>query len=114
MTGYTGCDRALSEEILPVVLQCVSAEQQEGYVQRIRAFVDDNRERLTQLYGMYGPGGPFADESRCYLTHQPESVVICERLDTVPLRLEGVWNDEIDTEVVLDRFTKLWRFGLGE
>ncbi|MEU9397956.1 hypothetical protein AB0D86_49325 [Streptomyces sp. NPDC048324] len=74
---------------------------------------DTKGERLAQLYGKYGPSAPFADESRCYLTHQPESVVVCERLDTVPMWLEGVWNDEIDAELVLERFTKFWRFGLG-
>jgi hypothetical protein len=38
--------------------------------------------------------------------------VVCERLDTVPMRLDGVWNDEIDAELTLERFTKYWRFGL--
>ncbi|MDX2576661.1 hypothetical protein PV332_14405 [Streptomyces scabiei] len=113
LTGYTGYDRGLSEDILPVVLKAVSAEQQDGYVQRLEAFAEDNRERLAQLYGKYGPGGPFEDQARCYLTHQPESVVVCERLDTVPLWLDGVWNNEIDAELVLERFTKFWRFGLG-
>ncbi|MFC9634347.1 hypothetical protein ACFTY8_35100 [Streptomyces mirabilis] len=105
------CDRLhrlqpLSENILPVVLKAVNAEQQEGYVQRLEPFADNNRERLAQLYGKYGPGAPFADESRCYLTHQPASVVVCERLDTVPMRLEGVWNDEIDAELVLLDFRR--------
>ncbi|MFB8166209.1 hypothetical protein G3I31_07365 [Streptomyces sp. SID9913] len=113
LTGYTGYDRDLSEDILSVVLKAVSAEQQDGYVQRLEAFAEDNRERLAQLYGRYGPGGPFEDEDRCYLTHRPESVVVCERLDTVPLWLDGVWNNEIDAELVLERFTKFWRFGLG-
>ncbi|WP_331765296.1 hypothetical protein OG747_52555 (plasmid) [Streptomyces sp. NBC_01384] len=39
--------------------------------------------------------------------------MVCERLDTVPLWLEGVWNDELDAELTLERFTKYWRFGLG-
>lgn len=63
------------------------------------------------------PASPARDGGRNRerpLTRQPESVVICERLDAVPLWLEGVWNDEIDAELALDRFTKFWRFGLGE
>ncbi len=112
LTGYTGFDRDLSEEILMVVLKSVSAEQQEGYVRQLEAFAEASRERLALLYGKYGPGGKFADESRCYLTHQPASVVVCERLDTVPMWLKAVWNDEIDAELTLDRFTKYWRFGL--
>ncbi|MFF0097177.1 hypothetical protein ACFYSF_45750 [Streptomyces canus] len=109
LTGYTGFDRDLSEEILTVVLKCVSAEQQEGYVGQLEAFADANRGRLGDLYGKYGPGGKFADESRCYLTHQPESLVVCERLDTVPMWLNAVWNDELDAELTLERFTDLWR-----
>ncbi|MFF4733301.1 hypothetical protein ACFY3M_50515 [Streptomyces mirabilis] len=112
LTGYTGYDRDLSEEILPVVLKAVSAEQQDGYVRQLEAFAEANRERLAMLYARYGPGGTSADESHCYLTHQPESVVVCERLDTVPMWLDGVWNDEIDAELMLERFTKYWRFGL--
>ncbi|MFF5188816.1 hypothetical protein ACFY30_34460 [Streptomyces sp. NPDC000345] len=112
LTSYTGFDRALSEEILMVVLKSVSAEQQEGYIRQLEAFIEANRERLGQLYGKYGPGGKFADESRCYLTHQPESIVVCERLDTVPMWLEAVWNRELDAELTLERFTKYWRFGL--
>ena len=112
LTGCSTYDRGLSEEILQVVLKCVSAEEQGGYVRRLEAFAETSRERLVKLYSRYGPGGTFADDRRCYLTHQPESVVICERLDTVPMWLDGVWNEEIDAELVLERFTKYWRFGL--
>ncbi|MFE4757888.1 hypothetical protein ACFRIB_48245 [Streptomyces mirabilis] len=111
LTGYTGYDRDLSEEILPVVLKAVSAEQQDGYVRQLEAFAETNRERLVQLYAQYGPGGRFEDRDLCYLTHQPESVVVCERLDVVPMWLDGVWNDEIDAELTLERFTTYWRFG---
>jgi hypothetical protein len=113
LTGHTGFDRDLSEEILTISLKAVSAEQQEGHVRQLEAFADTHRERLGQLYGKYGQGGKFADGSRCYLAHQPESVVVCERLDTVPMWLEAVWNNELDAELTLDRFTKFWRFGLG-
>ncbi|MFD7379420.1 hypothetical protein [Streptomyces mirabilis] len=112
VAGCTGYDRDLSEEILTVVLRAVSVEQQDGYVRQLEAFAEANRERLVQLYARYGPGGTSADESRCYLTPQPESVVVCERLDTVPMWLDGVWNEEIDAELTLERFTKYWRFGL--
>lgn len=78
VTGCTGYDRDLSEEILAVVLKCVSAEEQDGYVRQLEAFAEAKRERLVKLYSLYGPGGTFADESRCYLTHQPESIVVCE------------------------------------
>ncbi|MFD9286208.1 hypothetical protein ACFWD7_55425 [Streptomyces mirabilis] len=63
LTGYTGYDRDLSEEILTVVLKCVGAEQQDGYVRQLEAFAEANRERLVQLYARYEPGGTSADES---------------------------------------------------
>ena len=112
VTGCTSYDCDLSEEILAVVLKCVSAEEQDGYVRQLEAFAEAKRDRLAKLYSLYGPGGTFADESRCYLTHQPESIVVCERLDTVPLWLDRVWNDEIDAELVVERFTTYWRYGL--
>ncbi|MGW8688014.1 hypothetical protein ACWGNN_44800 [Streptomyces sp. NPDC055817] len=112
LTGHTDYDRAPSDEILTVVLKCVSAEDQDGYVGQLEAFAEAQRKRLARLYALYGPGGQFADESRCYLTHQPESVVVCERLDTVPMWRAAVWNREIDAETTLERFTKYWRFGL--
>ncbi len=37
--------------------------------------------------------------------------MVCEHLDTVPMWLDAVWNDEIDAELTLERFTKYWRFG---
>ncbi|MEU9157811.1 hypothetical protein AB0D59_46605 [Streptomyces sp. NPDC048417] len=112
LTGYTHYDHDLSEEILPVVLKAVGAEQQDGYVSRLETFAADKRERLAQLYALYGPGGRFEARDRCYLTHQPESLVVCERLDAAPLWLASVWNDEIDAELVLDRFTQYWRYGI--
>lgn len=111
LTGYSDFDRDLSREILPVVLKCVSAEERGGYVRQLQAFAETSRERLAKLYAEYGPGGRFEDERRCYLTHQPESVVVCERLNTVPMWLSGVWNEELDAATVLERFTQFWRFG---
>ncbi|MFH8447498.1 hypothetical protein ACH4D3_40695 [Streptomyces sp. NPDC018026] len=89
LTGYAGFDRDLSEEILAVVLKSVS-EEQDDCARQVAAYAEATRERLGQLYGKYGPGGKFADESRCYLTHQPASIVVCERLDTVPMWLTSV------------------------
>ncbi|MFJ4648270.1 hypothetical protein ACIP6Q_32740 [Streptomyces bobili] len=57
LTGYTGFDRDLSQEILVVVLTCVSAEQQQAYVRQLEAFAEAGRERLVQLYGKYGRAG---------------------------------------------------------
>ncbi|MFF1738890.1 hypothetical protein [Streptomyces mirabilis] len=56
LTGHTDFDRDLSLEILPVVLMCLSSDEQDGYVRQLQAFAETNRERLTTPYARYGPG----------------------------------------------------------
>ncbi|MFD7488514.1 hypothetical protein [Streptomyces mirabilis] len=53
LTGYTGYDRDLSEEILTVVLKCVGAEQQDGYVRQLEAFAEANREGCRSFEGIW-------------------------------------------------------------
>ncbi|MGW4784910.1 hypothetical protein [Streptomyces sp. NPDC004230] len=111
LTGNTDYRRAWDpEELLAVVLQTVYAEDQEGYVARLEAYADRNRRRLATLYGAYGPGKPLAELDVTDLAGEPGSVVICERLDTVPLWLEGVWVDDLD-DTTFERFRDLWRYG---
>ncbi|WP_369265198.1 hypothetical protein [Streptomyces sp. R35] len=50
------------------------------------------------------------DGTGCGLTEQPEIIVICERLDTAPLWLQGVRDGELD-DSMLERFAQLWKFG---
>jgi hypothetical protein len=110
LTGRTEYSREASLEILPVVLTAVGAEEQAGYVARLEDFAARNRDRLAELYRKYGPGGDLAALDLSGLTDQPESLVICERLDAGPLWLEGVWEGELE-ESMLERFARLWKFG---
>lgn len=50
LTGTSTYDRDLSEEILHVVLKCVAADDQGGYVRRLEAFAETSRERLVKLF----------------------------------------------------------------
>ncbi|WP_432198414.1 hypothetical protein [Streptomyces sp. bgisy027] len=43
MTGHTGYNRDLSEEILTAVLRCVSAEEQVGCVRQLETFAEAKR-----------------------------------------------------------------------
>jgi hypothetical protein len=88
LTGYTGYSREMSREILSVALLSVSAEDQAGYPQRLEAFAEQNRDRLTPLYRTYGRGGELAELDRSGLAHQPQNVVLCERIDTSRLWLD--------------------------
>ncbi|MFE2693665.1 hypothetical protein [Streptomyces mirabilis] len=112
MTGHTGYSREMSEEILTITLTAVSAEEQHGYIEQLEAFAEQNRERLATLYRKYGPGGQLAEVGRSDLVQQPESIVICERLDTYPMWLQGVWDGELE-ESLLERFIRVWRYGLA-
>lgn len=94
----------MSREILSVALLSVSAEDQAGYPQQLEVFADRNRDRLTALFRTYGPGGKLADLDRSGLSHQPISVVLCERIDTSRPWLEGVWDGELEKSL-LERFS---------
>ncbi|GAA2523371.1 hypothetical protein [Streptomyces longisporus] len=110
LTGRTDYSRDASLETLAVVLTAVAAEDQAGYVAQLEAFAARNRDRLTELYRKYGPGGELARLERSGLVEQPESIVIAERLDAAPMWLQGVWDGEIE-ELTLERFAQLWKFG---
>lgn len=110
LTGRSDYCRETSLEMLPVVLRAVSAEQQAGYVAQLEDFAARNRGRLMELYSKYLPGGALAVLDRSGLTDQPESLVICERLDAAPVWLQGVWEGELE-ESMLERFADLWKFG---
>ncbi len=110
LTGRTDYSREASLEILPVVLTAVAAEDQAGYIAQLEDFATRNRDRLSELYRKYGPGGELAELERSGLTEQPESIVICERLDAAPMWLQGVWEGELE-ESMLERFAQLWQFG---
>lgn len=71
------------------------------------AVATSNHGCLAKQYRKYGPGVKLAKLERSGLTEQPESLVICERLDAAPMRLQGVWDGELE-ELMLERFTQLW------
>ncbi|WP_331757045.1 hypothetical protein OH782_41430 (plasmid) [Streptomyces sp. NBC_01544] len=96
-----------SREILTVALTAVREDERADYVQRLEAFADQHRERLQELLRAYGPGSAPAEHGRYALVGQPESLVICERLESAPLLLNGVWSDELP-EILLDDLAFAW------
>ncbi|MEV5778261.1 hypothetical protein AB0L49_44860 [Streptomyces antimycoticus] len=50
----------------------------------------------------YGPGSAPAEYGRYALVGQPESLVICERLETTPLLLQGLWDGELEDTFLAD------------
>ncbi|MFF1595011.1 hypothetical protein ACFVY0_44225 [Streptomyces sp. NPDC058286] len=73
-----------SREFLDVALRAVKDDEREGYVARLEAFVERHRARLEELLRAYGPGSKPASHGRNALVGQPESLVICERMESNP------------------------------
>lgn len=90
-----------------MALTAVREDERADYVQRLEAFADQHRERLQELLRAYGPGSAPAEHGRYALVGQPESLVICERLESAPLLLNGVWSDELP-EILLDDLAFAW------
>ncbi|WP_331735353.1 hypothetical protein OG590_40295 (plasmid) [Streptomyces goshikiensis] len=96
-----------SDEILTVVLSAVREDERAGYVERLEAFAEQHRARLEELLRAYGPGSRPAEYGRYMLAGQPESLIVCERMETVPFLLRGRWNETLEA-VLLDDLELAW------
>lgn len=90
-----------------MALSAVRGDDRDSYLQRLEAFADRHRERLEELLRAYGPGSVPAEHGRCALVGQPESLVICERLESAPFLLDGMWEDELK-DILLDDLPFAW------
>ncbi|GAA3352425.1 hypothetical protein GCM10017744_001360 [Streptomyces antimycoticus] len=91
-----------SAEILTVALSAVRDEERANYPERLATFADQPRKRLEKMLRAYGPGSAPAEYGRYALVGQPESLVICERLETTPLLLQGLWDGELEDTFLAD------------
>ena len=98
---------AASEEFLSVALSAVREDERAGYVQRLEAFTERFRGRLEELLRAYGPGSAPAAHGRYMLVGQPESLIICERMESAPFLLRGRWKEELE-HVLLDDLEFAW------
>lgn len=96
-----------SEEILTVALSAVSEDERTGYVERLVAFAEQHRVRLEKLVRAYGPGSRPAEFGRYMLVGQPESLIICERMESTPFLLRSRWDKSLE-EVLLDDLEFSW------
>lgn len=74
---------------------------------RLETFAERHRERLQELCARTGPGSRPAKYGRYMLVGQPESLLICERMDVAPFLLRSRW-DETLAEVLLDDLGFAW------
>ncbi|MFJ4873393.1 hypothetical protein [Streptomyces sp. NPDC088757] len=94
-------------DFLDVALSAVRPEERAGYIERLEAFVEEQRARLEELLRVYGPGSAPAAHGRYALVGQPETLVILERMEAVPFLLRGRWEEELET-VFLDDLESAW------
>ncbi|MFD5734614.1 hypothetical protein ACFWIY_17530 [Streptomyces sioyaensis] len=80
-----------------MVLATVRVEEQDGHVRRLEEFAERHLGRLEEILRRYGPGTAPAECGRFALVGQPESLVICERLESAPMSLQGLWDGELET-----------------
>ncbi|MCY0947024.1 hypothetical protein [Streptomyces antarcticus] len=92
---------------LDAALSAVRTEEREGYIERLEAFVEQHRARLEEMLRTHGPGSKPASHGRYALIGQPETLVIVERMETVPFLLRGQWKKEEEI-VFLDDLEFVW------
>ncbi|MEU5430921.1 hypothetical protein AB0H73_35685 [Streptomyces olivoreticuli] len=85
----------------------VRAEERDGYIERLEAFVEQHRTRLEEVLRGWGPGSRPAEYGRYALVGQPETLIILERMETNPFGLRGQWEKELE-DVLLDDLEFVW------
>ncbi|MFD9047845.1 hypothetical protein [Streptomyces zaomyceticus] len=91
-----------SAEILAVALGAVREDERDGYVQRLKEFTERHRERLERMLAAYGPGSAPAAHGRYALVGLPESLIICERMETMPFLLRSRWEGALEGSLLDD------------
>lgn len=85
----------LSLEVLRIIESALPDDVTE-YAEKLKRFVDTNREKLVQLLAEYGIYSDFASQYAYWLFSQPEALVLFERISSAPQALaESVFGSEI-------------------
>lgn len=76
----------------------------------VRKRVTGHQKRLNteaEVHSAYGPGSAPAAHGRYALVGQPETLVVCERMETARLLLYGLWEGELE-DTLLDDLAYAW------
>lgn len=103
-------DQESSREIVDIALRAVGLADRETYPQALDEYLVANRARLEQLWRVYGPAGVFP-QGVYHLVELPGSFMLCERLKTAPMWIQGVWGRECESDTPLDRLREAWLHG---
>ncbi|WNI19482.1 hypothetical protein [Actinacidiphila sp. ITFR-21] len=104
---------AESRELVGIALRTVRLADRDAYPQVLQEFLNANRARLERLWARYGPGGLFAEEG-VLVVDMAACCVLCERIEAVPLWLEGVWAQEGQEANALERLHDAWLYNTSD
>lgn len=105
-------DQESARELVDIALRTVHLAEPETYPQTLDAYLHEHRARLERLWRRYGPDGMFAGE--LVLIDLPGCFALCERIETTPLWLEGIWEKHGQEETALERLHDSWLYDTGE
>jgi ppGpp synthetase/RelA/SpoT-type nucleotidyltranferase len=98
----TPYDRALSRLVIAEVADCLPAADEGGaYVEALREFTTTNEAKLADIFTRY------RDLGAPTLIHQPESIIIFERIFSDPFTLRDEWEDKLPGDE-LDALEAIW------
>ncbi|WP_019074449.1 hypothetical protein [Streptomyces hokutonensis] len=104
-------DQESDREVVGIALRTVPMAERDAYPQALDTYLHEHLALLERLWQRYGPDGMFAGE--LVLVDLPGCFVLCERIDSSPLWLEGVWVREGQEENVLERLKNAWLYDTG-
>ncbi|UXY33163.1 hypothetical protein [Streptomyces sp. HUAS TT20] len=105
-------DQESDREVVGIALRTVRMAERDTYPQTLETYLHERRARLERLWQRYGTGGMFAGE--IVLMDLPACFVLCERIDSTPLWLEGIWTQEGQEETALERLQNAWLYDTAE
>ncbi|MBV0919496.1 GTP pyrophosphokinase [Mycobacteroides chelonae] len=82
-------DRALSRFILSEIADVLPAEQSPTYFDRLKTFAEANSTKLAAIFERY------CDMDTSQLVHQPESIIVFERIEFDAYTLRAVWESRL-------------------
>jgi ppGpp synthetase/RelA/SpoT-type nucleotidyltranferase len=97
----TTYDRPLSRYVISEIGPTLPTENTHQYATQLRAFVAANEGKLTGIFRRY------ADIDTAVLLHQPESMIIFERIAGDPFMLREVWERQLPLDE-LEQLQAIW------
>ncbi|MHA3018667.1 GTP pyrophosphokinase [Mycobacterium sp. BMJ-28] len=94
-------DRALSMIILSEIAETLPGDLSPGYDTRLLTFADAHEVKLAGIFDRY------RDSDSSQLVHQPEAIIIFERLEADRHTFRAVWEDRLPTDE-LDILEAIW------